>query len=518
MLDTPLKTFIIYARNDSKYKDELLFQLTPLIHNGMINLWHDGDLKPGEEWEVSIKKNLKASEIILVLVSKYCLNSDFIQTQELQMALTKMKEGNARIVPIIVSSCLWEEVALFKDLQNLPPNTKPISTWQDEDEAWTEVARGIRSLAQQLHKEKAETERLEKLALEKAEKERLEKMALEKAEKERLEKMAFEKAEKERLEKIALEKAERERLEKDAKEPTLTVAELVEAPSLPEAERLRMEKEQNTQKFAAVVSPDQQRRIEPPKVAEKENPILLFWQKYKIHTLSGLALLLAIFFLPKLLNHNNNSITPTKAEVTPPPITTPPISNYTETVNGVSFVMKAIPGHSFYMGETEVTQALWQAVMGASTTLSNPSNFKNCSQCPVEQVSWDDVQDFIKKLNQLTGKTYRLPKEAEWEYAAKGGQSYTYSGSNNIGEVAWYGENSGDKTHPVKQKKANGYGLYDMSGNVWEWCEDIYSGSGRVYRGGSWGYDAANCRVAGRDSSSPVYRYGNLGFRLSRTL
>lgn len=198
-----------------------------------------------------------------------------------------------------------------------------------------------------------------------------------------------------------------------------------------------------------------------------------------------------------------------------PPKPTPMPSNggYTEMVNGVSFVMKAIPGRSFYMGETEVTQALWQVVMGA-----NPSKFQGCSQCPVEMVSWDDVQDFIKKLNQLTGRNYRLPKEAEWEYAAKGGQSDKYAGNANIDEVALYSDNSGNKIHPIKQKKANGYGIYDMSGNVWEWCEDLYSsgGTNRVLRGGSWDNSDYYCSVFYRHNNSPSISYDDMGFRLCR--
>lgn len=182
---------------------------------------------------------------------------------------------------------------------------------------------------------------------------------------------------------------------------------------------------------------------------------------------------------------------------------------------------------SYYIGETEVTQALWKAVMG-----NNPSFFKG-DNLPVEQVSWDNCQLFIEKLNSLTGKTFRLPTEAEWEFAARGGNKsngYEYSGSNNIDEVAWYNGNSGDETHPVKTKAPNELGIYDMSGNVREWCQDWYglyssssltnplgssSGSYRVIRGGSWDNNAASCRTANRYYGTPSARGGDLGFRLA---
>ncbi len=181
----------------------------------------------------------------------------------------------------------------------------------------------------------------------------------------------------------------------------------------------------------------------------------------------------------------------------------------------------------FYMGKYEVTQGQWKAVMG-----SNPSNFTGDDNLPVERVSWKDVQEFIQKLNALTGKTYRLPTEAEWEYAARGGkksQGYKYAGSNTINKVAWYEKNSGYKTHPVGQKQPNELGLYDMSGNVSEWCQDWYgsyssfaqtnptgptSGSYRVLRGGSWGSDAGDCRVAYRNNLNPSIRNNHYGFRL----
>ncbi len=183
--------------------------------------------------------------------------------------------------------------------------------------------------------------------------------------------------------------------------------------------------------------------------------------------------------------------------------------------------------NDYYMGKYEVTQALWQAVMG-----SNPSNFKG-DNLPVEEVSWNDCQEFISKLNSLTGRKFRLPTEAEWEYAARGGKksrSYQYSGSSNISDVAWYDGNSVNKTHPVGTKQANELGIYDMTGNVWEWCSDWYgfyssssqtnptgadSGSGRVCRGGSWYGNARYCRLSFRDCTPPDCRGYNLGLRLA---
>ena len=232
--------------------------------------------------------------------------------------------------------------------------------------------------------------------------------------------------------------------------------------------------------------------------------------------------------------------------------------NLTFTVGGVSFKMQMVEGGSFtmgctseqggdcyswesshqvtlsdyFIGQTEVTQGLWRAVMG-----SNPSYFPKGDNYPIEQVSWNDCQDFIKRLNnmlssELDGKRFSLPTEAQWEYAARGGKKsghYKYAGSNNIGSVTWYGGHSGSRTHPVGQKSANELGLYDMSGNVWEWCQDWYgsytggsqtnptgaaSGSNRVYRGGSW-YDSAwRCRVSFRNYYSPDNRNNFLGLRL----
>ena len=199
---------------------------------------------------------------------------------------------------------------------------------------------------------------------------------------------------------------------------------------------------------------------------------------------------------------------------------------------GLDSVSDEWPVHSvtlsgYYIGKTEVTQALWKAVMG-----SNPSWFKG-DNLPVENVSWNDCQEFIRKLNDLTGQNFRLPTEAEWEFACRGGINsggYRYSGSDYIDDVAWYDDNSRETTHPVAKKLPNELGIYDMSGNVWEWCNDWYGfycsgaqinpkgpcdGLNRVYRGGSWGYYGWCCRSSLRNCDSPGYHSVYLGLRLA---
>jgi len=230
----------------------------------------------------------------------------------------------------------------------------------------------------------------------------------------------------------------------------------------------------------------------------------------------------------------------------------------TFVVNGVSFKMIRIPvgkftigsppgetgrydderqhqvalTKSFWMGQTEVTQSQWKAVMG-----NNPSDFRNCGDaCPVENVSWNDVQEFIRRLNQKEGgNKYRLPTEAEWEYACRAGSTsrfYFGDDEGRLKDYAWYVNNSGQETHPVAQKKPNTWGLYDIQGNVWEWCKDWYGkypsgsvtdptgpdgGSGRVLRGGSWYTAPRSVRCALRNRYRPGSRDNDIGFRLVRT-
>ena len=250
--------------------------------------------------------------------------------------------------------------------------------------------------------------------------------------------------------------------------------------------------------------------------------------------------------LEKILEKFNSNLTTMKIK--------PKVERITIELAGVSFNMVCVEGGTFlmganegdeyadsdekpahqvtlsdyYIGETQVTQALWQAVMG-----NNPSHFKGHLSLPVEQVSWHDCREFIMKLNQLTGKSFRLPTEAEWEFAARGAnksKGYKYSGSDYCSSVAWYDANSGRITHAVAQKGANELGLYDMSGNVYEWCQDFFGpyssdeqiapqgpslGSYRVVRGGSWAFAAEGCRIPYRIGFAQTYASSFLGLRLA---
>ena len=409
----PLKTFVIYARKDESFKNDLLLHLSTLVSTGHLQVWQDGEILPGEDWEKKIEQQLEASDLFLVLLSIHSLTSAFIQKKELVKALEK----KSRIVPILVRSCFWQTHPIFAGLQGLPKNMKPVASFADHDDAWTEIMAKLHEMVETIRAE----------------------------------------------EKTQRETAQRQASEREAQK----------AAALAEAER---------QKQAAA----EKRRREAE--ARKEGAPEMVFVKGGTFQMGD--------------EHGD-------------------LHEGCRPVHPVTL-------SDFQIGKYPVTQKEWTALMG-----NNPSAFKG-EQLPVENVSWEDCQAFLKKLNEKTGQPYRLPTEAEWEYAARGGAFFKhtkYAGSNNLDEVAWYAGNAGSKTHPVGQKKANQLGLFDMSGNVWEWCSDWYGpykdnknpvlnpkgadkGEFRVYRGGSWNYYARGCRVSNRFNYTPAARRSYLGFRL----
>lgn len=244
---------------------------------------------------------------------------------------------------------------------------------------------------------------------------------------------------------------------------------------------------------------------------------------YKMNRKSAFCLvLLSTMLLVGCTNSKNNAVSMTHQEQKSDSAThelQPASIDSTETLVPSLFdklademVYVEVDSGSFYICKYEVTQRLWSEVMG-----ENPSEMQG-DDLPVEQVSWDDCQAFLNKLNELTGQNYRLPTEKEWEYACKGGKhskGYAYSGSNDIDEVAWYDGNSEERTHPVGQKMPNELGLYDMSGNVWEWCQDMHESIG-MCRGGSWIHNARNCDPSLQNDTPQSFKINSLGLRLAR--
>ena len=713
MMPTPLKTFIIYAHEDRSTVNAIRGQLKIFEKKEILQIWDDGEILAGQDWDKSIKLKLESAQLILLFISVDFINSEYIEKTELQAALQRHHDGEAKLIPIIVRSCSWQEYFDLGKFQALPPQARPIRSYDLHtiDEAYYAVALGIKAAADEMQqklaaaeqarqeeidretrknaeaeKQKLKNERLQKQdeiawkaaleAIEKAKTERGKMNALEvyldepehklyrveaetqieelkaaetarkieekeqeqlrleaerekrAAEQERKEQEAAQHAELKR-QKLALKQAENERKKQEAKQKKKEQEEerLAEQARQEEIERKNLQKaEAEKQKLKAERLQKQDEidwkaTLEAIGMVKTEEEKIYFLEKYlnepehKIYRpaaekqlviqkaaeaaqrlekkqqleserkkrvaeqaekgLSEMVFVRGGTFLMGSNDYNTacdecrgsgakdsssekicntcsgaGYVRQARDTFLGKLTTTVPcpycggrgqvITNHCTRCKGSGTIGRENekPIHSvtlldFEIGKYPVTQKFWQEIMG-----SNPAHFQGCVDCPVENVSWDDVQEFLKKLNQkYPSKNYRLPSEAEWEYAARGGKQskgYTYAGSNDLNEVAWYDNNSGGKTQSVGDKKANELGIYDMSGNVWEWCQDAWhdnyqgvptdgsaldSGSKdalRVLRGGSWGNNSLNCRVSNRNRNNPTNRFDFNGFRLAR--
>ena len=525
-MPAPLKTFIIYARADAGFKDELVTHLHLFVEYGYVEKWVDSDLLPGEEWEKRIEQELDTAHLVIILVSADALRSEFIRKKELKRALEKKRSGSARVIPVLVRECTWELHPELSTLQFLPKDDngriRGVAGWISRDEAWAACLRELKKLIDEVGQElEKELEQTQKAAEAEAHKKQLE---AEKDEKKRnradeafwnhLQKdleNAPEPAHKIELYQAYLVDADNRNHREEAEDmiedlqaqlAAARKAEAAKAESLRKkeaaarAEAERLEREAQAAEQARLEAERRQREAEVEAARKKAE---------EDARKKGLPDM--VFVKGGTFQMGSNEYDSEK-----------PIHSVTLA--------------DFEIGKYPVTQKLWTEIMG-----NNPAYFKG-DDLPVEYISWNDAQDFLRKLNaRFPGMHYRLPTEAEWEYAARGGEkgakeNLIYAGSNDLDAVGWYSENSGGNTHPVGGKKPNQPGLYDMSGNVFEWCQDWYgdypsgsqtnptgpaSGYNRVIRGGSWNSDPTYCRVAYRNRYAPDYRSFGVGFRLART-
>jgi len=535
-----IKIFIAYSQKDRTALDDLRTHAAPLLRPGNIQIWDDGEIIAGEVWDTTIKANLHEADIILLLLSPHALASEYFYNEEVKDALKRHEAGTARVVPVILAACLWQKTPLAT-LQGLPTGMTPISKWPNRDDAWNDVWTGLSDLIDELERLGFEQKTLE-IAEAKPTAQPASKPS---AAEEHAWEFAMEDDDRTAYEKFLIRFSDgfyaataRERLA--AFEADDLLWELVIERGTEKAILKYLDKYPNglhgaeaKQKIEAF---DRERRELDSKKqklvdATREKQELEKRERNHKAFMSSMRLI---------------QIGLTKNEITE----RDPFYDLMIPIKGGTFEMgdtfgdgydREKPVHTvtlsdFSLCKYPVTQGLWKAVMGES---NNPSNFKGDESLPVEKVSWDDAQAFIATLNKKSGQQYRLPTEAEWEYAARGGgqsKGYKYSGSNNIEEVAWYKENAGNKTQPVGSLKPNELGLFDMSGNVWEWCQDRYDekyyetckkngvvvnptgpekGVTRVIRGGGWLYGPRGCRAAYRGYGRPGYRDYDLGFRLA---
>ncbi|MFK7903826.1 MAG: SUMF1/EgtB/PvdO family nonheme iron enzyme [Chitinophagales bacterium] len=624
---TAVKIFIAYSRLDEAYLKELKKYLRSLSRKKNVQIWYDGEIVPGTQWETQINQKLQEANIILLLISANSLHSDYFHGKEMLKALERHEKGEAMVIPIILSYCTWTMEEELNALQALPKDGKPISAWMDKSEAYTNIALEVNrsvGLIREIEKKKQQ----EQIRLE-AEKKGIEKFQnlLELANTQfqiedwQAAKSSYKEAAKHKntsliQERIAAidqtlkdtqEQARLEAEKKVALQKESDYQELLQLANTQFQKQERVAAKKSYQKAAkykdtpqiqeriaaidqALKDIQKQARLEAEKQAtlqkDEEYQTLLQLANTQYQTEEWKAAKSSYEKAAKykstpqikkritLVSRKLSEIASQKKVAALPPLLQQLVDDMV-VVKGGTFTMGCAsffglgckssekPIHEvklkqFKIGKYLVTHEQWMVVMGkepsapAKRELERKKRFESgplkdlgemydlnkrirqdCKNCPVVDASWNETQEFIKKLNQLTGKQFRLPREAEWEFAAKGGnksQGFKYAGSNKLDEVAWYDNNSSGRTvRPVGSKRANELGLYDMSGNVWERCQDWYSedyyknspvqnpkgpkkGSSRVLRSGTY---AEVCRVSSRSNTNPIYSsLRNTGFRL----
>ncbi|MBL7780618.1 MAG: SUMF1/EgtB/PvdO family nonheme iron enzyme [Saprospiraceae bacterium] len=488
---TDIQVFIAYSQKDNVFLDGLRTHIKPLERTRNLQVWFDGEIRPGEPWDEVIKSRLEKADIVLALISPNSLASDYFYEKEMKDALERHHEGKTRVVPILLLPCLWKETPMA-DLQGLPNGMKPVGNWRTLDDGWHNVMLGLLDILNEISNrpESASTDG-----------------------------------------NASPYRSQKATSESEAWEF------VIDAPS-------RSTYEQFLEIFPNGTYASQARLALDSFVADD-----IAW-KFAQNNGSDQAIQKYLKKYPKGLHANE------ARQIIDP------FHDLMVLVKGGVFEMGDVfndgfkmesPVHKvsledFWICKYPVTQGLWKSVMGRD---NNPSEFGGGEDKPVENVSWMQVNEFISALNKKSGNSYRLPTEAEWEYAARErGLKRRFGNGKDLAnpeEINFCGLKSHkhsysvlgifrEKTTPVNMFRPNALGLFDMSGNVWEWCSDWYSedyykelakneitqnpqgpetGSGKVIRGGSWHVNAAGCRTMFRDASTPDDRGADMGFRLA---
>ena len=541
-----MNIFIVFANQDRDVCDRLLRQMNLVKDRHGWSIWSAKEIKAGDRWGDEIERWLQDSEVVILLLSTDFFNSPYIIETELPEVIKKHRQGNCHIIPIVARDCLWKETrfgeyAELGDIQALPVGERPIvsrSKWDSDDQPYSETVQGIRDSIKSFQAKKqaeraAEAQRAKEAEIAHQREAQLKREREEQARRERADEAQRAKEAEiahQREAQLKREREEQARREQEAEAQRADEAEIAHQRKV----QLKREREERVEQEAEVRYPTKEL---------KRRYVNLISLKQYVTISSGILALLLTVWLIFGGNDKQNAQNPSPEQDSPlfEKSSPPKLGLEMVRVEGGTFIMGSplnetsrsdhecqhtVTIRSFSIGKYEITQAIYREIMG-----SNPSDFKGCDDCPVERVSWNHIQDFLKRLNaRYPGKNYRLPNEEEWEYAARGGNIsndayFSHSGSNNLNAIAWYKDNSNLKTHPVGLKSPNQLGLYDMTGNVWEWCQDDYktypncegqpSGLAKIVRGGGWKTDEDSCRVAFRYYRGPGYRYNSLGFRLA---
>ncbi len=510
-----LKVFISYSPADESLKNELVNHLTTSIRQGIISTWDAREIPPGGEWDRQINENLNTGDIILLLVSSDFIRSEYCWSVEVTRAIERHEAKEACVIPIILRSVDWDD-APFAQLQPLPKNAPPVRSWNNQDDAFKNVAQGIRSAANKLIEERQQKQLKIEAAIAQY--------------RHRAEYFTSD---------GKISHLELDILNDLQKNLGLTDSEAI-AIRKKALESYRIYKEKiEIYRLSLINFLDEQGY---PLDENAETELKEFQQHYKLKNEDVVRLRKAQeaeLFTEKLGNGVVLEIVPIPGGkfLMGSPDNEPERRNSESPQHLVSI-------QPFFIGKYPVTQSQW-AIVAALKKVNidlnpDPSHFKGANR-PVERVSWDDAIEFCARLSNKTGKTYRLPSEAEWEYACRAGTTTPfYFGERITTDLANYNGNytygAGSKgeyrkqTTDVGKFPPNPFGLFDMHGNVYEWCQDAwhenYNGApidgnawmsdkeNRLLRGGSWLYDPRHCRSANRNGNAYTFGSSNVGFRV----